>query len=130
MCLDVVEKTGLDLSGHGWKIFSVRDDKLSGDFHPNIVPINKWLFEKDFRLGFYGDSSPSVPYPMGFHIFKFKRDAQTWCKMGGSMFQKIQKVKFRKGHTMGKTDIPTDSDRMASIIVADEIKVEGTKHGL
>lgn len=104
MCLDTVTKTGLDKSGFGWKVFKVVEGKIFSDIfdifclHP--MRPGKWHRAKRIKLH---------SYTTGFHIYTNKKGARHW-------YGPIRKVKYRKGHTLGKQD----GD---NIIVADEMMI-------
>ena len=108
MCLDTVTKIKLDKSGVGWKVYELHKGKLCGDMFSSGLAgkvihrkVNKWLSEKDFRdkIAEIG----SLIYPYGFHIFTSKLGAKVWIRQGGRTLDcVIIKVKYRKGHTLGK----------------------------
>lgn len=123
MCLDVVEKKGLDLSGYGWKVFGkMKSNRLRGEFHGKIMPINKWIHK--FAPSDNKNMRAITDYRVGFHVFRTRKDARIWITrlfLSRRALFSIRKVKFRQGHTMGK--IFYNGERL-NAIVADEIKVE------
>lgn len=92
MCLDSITKTGLVKSGYGWKLFNERNGSLySLIYDDKSLPRNRWLKAKRRVV----EISDYAEYTAGFHIFTNKKATRDWTGV-------IYKVKYRKGHTLGK----------------------------
>ena len=104
MCLDTVTKTNLNESGVGWKVFEVDDGKVCGEIFGSYDkrPTNRWLHEMNFRDSIMAGLFRKKGYPYGFHIFKHPQTAKRWAdRHTGGEFIYI-KVKYRRGHTLGR----------------------------
>jgi len=95
MCLRYVytkeefeEKYG-ETPKYGWKIFDFdpETEEVTPFFYngaKKVMPIVEWLHEKDYREEDYSYENISaedlmgeyVPYPIGFHIFLYRQDAE------------------------------------------------------
>ena len=109
MCLTYLTTSKkIESEGNGYKIFfkTTRGNLKSSYFHKaTILPTEKWINEKDFRIPPYKDkeeitASSGYSYPMGFHIYKNIKRAinHSYSQFRGV----VVPVKFRKAHTRGK----------------------------
>lgn len=76
MCLyQVYEEKPKRTFGFGWKIFSLEGNRLSGSVTQGTYIPKKWykaLYGPDRTSGPGADKN-KYSYPMGFHIFRFKK---------------------------------------------------------
>jgi hypothetical protein len=120
MCLkQVYEEKPKRTFGIGWKIFVLDGRQLSGSCTTgNYVP-NKW-YKARYQLG--GTNGPGTAfqnkytYPMGFHIFRFRKDAVLAAKF---FREQLRKVRYRGAHTLGVGDHPYKGEQ----VIANEMMV-------
>jgi hypothetical protein len=102
MCLE--RKTKQKRITEGWKVFRVLDDGLYGTIccTEKAFPVGKWLNEEDYRpfhdLAALTTSGPGEAYPVGWHVFVDRKDAEAWSGAGTA----IKKVKLLMVTTTGR----------------------------
>ena len=84
--------------GVGWKVFYKRGRQLTGDVVgiDRARPRGRWLNEVDYRAG---TPHESVPYPLGWHVFKNRKDAETYAEGGNGLV--CRPVKYRQAIVTG-----------------------------
>ena len=104
-------------SGMGWKFFSVGVKKnLFSYWQGNatkMLPINKWLCEKNHRgLLYRDDEFISGYYPFGWHILEESPEIPDSRRVAS------RRVEYKEGHTLG-----IDAKYKALTIVAKYMKI-------
>jgi len=107
VCLKKVKQTGLNMSGHGFKVLSARQDG----------GLNPWVYNPSDASAHGRDSEPvefgvrftavestihaedTKPYTSGFHIFMNEQDAVNWTNTYHGV---AVRVEFYEGHTIGE----------------------------
>lgn len=114
MCLHTVDSTTRNRKrkGVGWKVFNAQDNELYSEFYTNG---GLQLYEAPIRIGVWLRSKDNgkEDYPLGFHIFKIRKDACEWCDQG----QVVKKVHWRDFLAEGQ--LPSGK----LVIVAKEMKI-------
>ncbi len=108
MCLNTIIETGLNKSGFGWKVFTrkPKGGLYSQAFSKSVLrPRNRWLKANRTIIHLWQGW-----YFSGFHIFLYESAAKKW-----GCTKNVVKVKYRKGHTLGKQE--------GIVIVADEMLI-------
>lgn len=118
MCLDVVDKETRNFK-HGWKIFTLENGKLYGQFYNtkeyfNSYPKHEWI--EDVEVGYITSDISDVRYPRGFHFYKTRKEALS--AVTPELNEIIKKIKVDRIVASGKQD--------NNIIgVAKRIKIKG-----
>lgn len=111
MCLDIVDipkkLKKLKSDGNGYKmLYKSLRGKLYFCYYMEKevpLPIEKWINEKDYRLKQHRKQETISPhgvcYPMGFHVYKYKRHAKQATALTSDV---VVPVRFRQAHTSGK----------------------------
>jgi hypothetical protein len=96
MCLDRVEKTGLNEAGFGYKVFKKKPNgRVASMFWEQVhgeYDFGKWIKDNNM-MPLVGYSK----YKPGFHIFK----EYPAISIFHARLYTIKRVKFRNGHTTG-----------------------------
>jgi hypothetical protein len=107
MCLKKVKQTGLNMSGHGFKVMSERPD---GDlnpwvYHPEDATAHGYAGKRvEFGVQYTAieeqiRGEDAEPYTTGFHIFMEEQDAINWTNTYHGV---AVRVEFYHGHTIGE----------------------------
>jgi len=122
MCLITVLKRKPKKTGIGWKVFCVVNGRLCGEWRSlsRVRPKDKWLKEKAYRDSnlVTGQLGGETRYPLGWHVFKNKKDAELWNN--GIFTRGVYRVKYRGAHTQGTQ---RTGDFILDCIVAKKIKI-------
>lgn len=120
MCLKQVHGKPEKTFGVGWKIFVLEGRRLSGSCTSGIYVPGKW-YKATYRSDTVSGIGPGginnrYTYPMGFHIFRFRKDALVAAKF---FREQLRKVRYRGAHTLGMGDHPYAGEQ----VIADEMMV-------
>jgi len=119
MCLNKITAKNRNLSGKGWKVFikiPSRPDYYTSPYFCTLIPVGIWTEKKSEPYETIINNG--IEYKSGFHIFKYKKDAECYSNVIGLWLGvRVKKVKYRKAHTYGL-------ESGFKTVVADEIYIE------